>query len=136
MSLLNAGRLFQTLLEDASDVAEVAADLDVDSFDEVPFVTHSELIAQDGNANGLWTVTLTVNIFVDAARNPHETVSAIYDLIRSWGEHPTAGVVPGVGGVENVEDLQAFTPLPGAAQMLNKVVRQYNGSFSIGVRHH
>lgn len=132
--LLNAARLFQTLLDDGKPIGStVAGDLDTDSFDDVPFVTHSETIAQDRNSNGLWTVTLSISMYVEPS-TAFDTADAFYTLIQSWGEDPTSGVVPGVGGVEAVEDLSAFTPITGDIQMGTKAIRQYVGAFTILAR--
>lgn len=130
--LLNNDRLFQSLLTEIKPAgSEVAADLDVDSFDAVPFITHNSLIAQDRNGAGLWTVQLNVNLFV-GPENPFPTVNALYEGIWSW-DQPQNGVVAGIGHVVEVTDGNAFSRL-GAAQMLNKVVTQYVGSFRLTVR--
>lgn len=139
--LLNAARLFQALLDrDKPDGATVANDLDVDSFDDIPFITHNTLIAQTGNAPGLWDVTLTVNVFLeprDAAGVPaFDVVAAIYAAVHAWGEHPMNGIVPGVGAVESVDDMNAFAPASGDVLMVNKVVRQYSATFGIQARTH
>lgn len=131
--LLDADTLFQTLLTRlAIPGATVEADLDVDSFDEVPFITHQSIIAQDNNGPGLWTVTLSVNLFI-GPENPFPTVASLYAGIWSWNL-PLEGVVDGVGSVSEVIDGSAFSRL-GAAQMLNKVVTQYVGSFELAVHH-
>ena len=96
--LLHAGELFQSLLDDASaardDLWTTEADLDVDSIEEIPFVTHSETIARvDEN---LWDVNLTINLFLDPA-GAQPVVDALYEAVTGWGEAPDAGIIPGVG---------------------------------------
>ena len=136
MKLLNAPVLFQRLLTaSAPEGATVANDLDVDAFDEIPFITHTSILAQDRNGRGLWSVTLTINIFLDPS-GAHEVVSAVYEAIHAWGEDPDAAIVPGVGAVETVEDLNAFIPVSGEIAMVNKTVRHYQGTFNIGARVH
>lgn len=135
--LLHAGELFQTLLSDASaargDLWTTEADLDVDSIEEIPFVTHSETIARvDEN---LWDVNLTVNLFLEPV-SAQAIVDALYEDVTSWGEDPDAGVVQGVGGIERLEDSSAFVPISGEVLMVNKIVRHYQGSFSLRVRNH
>lgn len=133
--LLNAQKLFQVLLaRDAPPSATVASDLDVDSFDDVPFITHNETIAQDGGP-GLWTVMLTVNLFAEP-RDSFDVASYLYDAITEWGEDPENAIVPGVGAVEALEDMNALVPVSGEVSMVNKIVVHYQGSFTLTVRSH
>lgn len=132
--MLNAARLFQALLTEAAPAgADVASDLDIDSFSLIPFVTHGSVIAQDRNGPGLWSVTLTVNVFLEPT-GAHDVVADLYHAIHAWGEDPDVGIVPGVGAIEEVEDANAFTAVSGEVQMLNKVVRQYQAIFTITAR--
>ncbi|MCJ1709228.1 hypothetical protein [Microbacterium sp. VKM Ac-2923] len=132
--LLNAALLFQTLLaDDAPPSATVASDLDVDSFDEIPFVTHSANIAQDGAGPDLWTATLVVNIFAPP-RDSFDVAAYLYAAITGWGEDPDAGIVPGVGAVERLDDLNAFVQVSGEVSMVNKIVVHYQGTFTLLVR--
>ena len=134
--LLDAALLFQRLLDESKpEGSTVAGDLDMDSFDEIPFITHSTLIQQAGNGPGVWNVTLTVNLFLDPA-GAFPVVAAVYRAIHAWGEDPDAGVVADLAGIEEVEDLNAFVPVSGEVVMNNKVCRHYQGTFNIVARAH
>ena len=133
MPLLNVDVLFQTLYADALPAMGVGSDLDTDSFDEVPFLTHQSVIAQMPSGKGAWQVTHTVNLFLEPAGAFAHT-SAVYDLVHSWGDAPRAGLVEDVGVVVTVEDLNAFSAMSGEVDMLNKVVRHYQAQFTILAR--
>lgn len=138
--MLAVDELFQPLLTAIATTAdkEVAADLDAHSFEHVPFVTHSSLFAQDRNGAGLYSVTLSVSLFIDHA-HPHMTefIGQMYDGIWAWGESPNAGSVPGVGAVEEIaRELSAFSRLASGVQMQNATVTQYVGSWELTVREH
>lgn len=135
--LLHAGELIQVLLSNASAERDhlwtTEADLDVDSIEALPFVTHSETIARvDEN---LWDVNLTINLFLEPlAAQP--IVDELYDVVTGWGEDPDAGIALGIGAIERLEDSSAFIPITGEVLMVNKTVRHYQGSFSLRVRNH
>lgn len=133
--LLDAAQLFQTLFTRDLPNASVAFDLDVDSFEHIPFVTHTSLIAQDGNGEGLWTVTLIVNLFV-APHDAQAFAASVYRVIRRWAADPEKTYIEGVGSLDLIEDANAFVPVSGTVTMLNKVVRQYQGSFNMRARVH
>lgn len=133
--LLHNDKLFQTLIREITPArATVAADLDIGSFADLPFVTHYSLPSQDANGRGLWTVVLNVSIFDDPS-TAFELVDEVYTGIQSWDELPTAGVVPGIGGVEAIEnEISAFSRVGGEAQMENKSAIQFSGSWQLAVR--
>jgi hypothetical protein len=135
--LIDSDRLFQQLLVGIEiPGVTVAADLDVDSFDDVPFVTHNASIAQSGNSEGIWTAALTVTAFIEANTESFKTVQALYDGIHAWGEAPWDHIVPGVGAVETIRDVEAFTRVGQAVRMFAKSVTQYTGSFELTIRNH
>jgi len=136
VELLDNDQLFQTLiLEIAPPGAYVAADLDVDSYAEMPFITHFSTAVQDANANGLWTVTLTVSLF-DEPATAFARVQQLYKGIWGWDD-PTKGIVPNIGAVERIEqELSAFSRVGGEAQMENKTAIQYTGSWQLTARNH
>lgn len=136
--MLAADELFQPLLTAIPTTAakDVNADLDAGSFERVPLITHSSLFAQDRNGPGLYSVTLTVSLFIDHS-HPHMTefVGEVYDGIWAWDQSPTAGFIPGVGAVKAIErELSAFARLGGNVQMPNNIVTQYVGSWELAVR--
>lgn len=137
--LIDSDVLFQALLMEGEIVpaGQVAAEVDVDTFDAIPFVTHSSLIAQDGNGRGLWTATLQLTAFTDGTVSAfNAVVRPLYALVHSWGELPTNGIVPGVGAVERVQDIQAFNRQGKGVPMNNKTVVPYVGSFELSIRNH
>lgn len=133
--LLHNDLLFQTLVREITPArAEVAGDLDIGSYAELPFVTHYSTVSQDGNGPGLWTVILSVSIFDDPA-TAFDLVDEVYTGIQSWNELPMAGVVPNVGGVESIEqEISAFSRVGGEAQMENKSAIQFTGSWQLAVK--
>ena len=136
VTLLNNDRLFQTLVREITPApAEVAGDLSVNSFELLPFVMHSSVATQDGNANGLWTVTLTLNVF-DEPATAWDLVQTVYAGVWGW-EDPTKGIVPGVGAIESLDqEISAFSRIGGEAQMENKTAIQYTGSWQFTARNH
>ena len=133
MPLLNADVLFQSLYTEALPEMGVGSDLDVDSFDAVPFLTHQSIIAQLPNGRGAWQITHTVNMFLEPD-DAYMHTSRVYDLVHSWGEEPRAGLVDDVGVVVGVEDLNAFSAQSGDVDMLNKIVRHYAAQFTMVAR--
>lgn len=137
--MIRVDKVMQRLITDIPTpgvVKTVAADLDVDSIDHLPFITHATQVAQDRNAAGLYSGVLTVNIFLAPADTPLTFVEAIYDGVWSWDRFD-GGDMPGVGGVEAIDsEIQAFTRLATAVQMLNKSVTQYVGSWNLTIREH
>lgn len=136
VSLINNDLIFQRLFEEvAPPEVTVVGDLDVGSFAEIPLLTHFSTVSQDGNANGLWTVTLTASIFGEPA-TVYPIVEAIYAGIWGWND-PTVGIVPGVGAVESIDqEMSAFSRVGGEAQMENKVAVQYTGSWQLTARNY
>lgn len=139
--LIDIDRLIQTLLESTMDgivpPSSIAADLDVDDLDNIPFITHNTSIAQDRNGNGFWSANLTLVAHVEASTAAFNTIiRPLYLGVHSW-DLPQNGIVPGVGAVERVEqDIQAFTRLGRGVPMLNKVVTPYVGSFELSIRNY
>lgn len=137
VTLLDNDGLFQALVIDiAPEEAMVAGDLDVGSFAEIPLVTHFSTATQDGNGRGLWSVTLTLSVFGEPATVFDNIVKPIYSGVYAWAD-PTKGIVPGIGAVEDIEqEISAFARVGGEAQMENKSVIQYTGSWQLAVRNH
>jgi hypothetical protein len=135
-ALLDNDALFQALIvEIAPAGATVAADLDVGSFADLPFITHFSTAAQNGNGADLWDVTLTVSIFGEPA-TVYPIVAAMYRGIRGWDD-PTKGVVEGIGAVESIDqEISAFSRVGGEAQMESKAAVQYTGSWQFTARNH
>lgn len=133
--LLDNDGLFQTLVREITPAhVDVAADLDVGSYAALPFVTHFSVASQDRNARGLWTVTLTLSLFEDPL-TAFSLADTLYTGVLEWDEKPTAGVVPGVGGVESIEnEISAFSRVGGEAQMEAKSITQLTGSWQLAVR--
>lgn len=133
--LIDADRLFQSLIE-AIDIpgASVNAALNVDALDQIPYITHQSTISQSGNGPGLWAANLTVTLFIEVTNESFALLQALYAGIHAWEDNLTA--IPGVGAVEAVSDLEAFTRVQQGTPMLNKVVTPYVGSFELMIRNH
>lgn len=136
VALLDTDHLFNTLVRDITPPhAAVVGDLDVGSFGDLPVVMHYSTATQDGNANGLWTVTLTLNVF-DQPATAWALVRTVYAGVWSW-EDPLKGIVPGVGAIESLDqEISAFGRIGGEAQMENKTAIQYTGSWQFTARNH
>ncbi|GAA2577318.1 hypothetical protein [Microbacterium binotii] len=139
MSLLDSDRLFQALLERLElPGATVVADLDFDSFDDVPLITHRSFVAQEGNGRGIWRATLTINAFVDISSEPDPwttVIQPLYDGIHAWGDSPLAGVIDGVGAVSSVDrDIEALNRHGNAVELDAKSITTYTGSFELTIR--
>lgn len=130
--LLNSDLLFQTLFAEGLSF-DAAADLDADTIDDLPALTHSSSVAQTGNADGLWEGILVVHLFA-FAQTAFSKAAEVYSLVHSWGNHPLEGVVPGVGAVEVVTDMNALSRATGEIQMDTKQVVQYDGTFTVVIR--
>lgn len=135
--MLDSDTLFQGLLTAVPTTASktVVADLAFDSLDDIPLVIHASTFAQDRNGPGLYSVTLSVTLYVDHSQpGMTEFIGQIYDGIRAWDTNPNVVLVPGVGAVESIErELSAFARFP-SVQMTNNVVTQYVGSWELVVR--
>lgn len=133
--LLDNDGLFQKLVREITpERADVAGDLDVGTYADLPFVTHFSLASQDGNGRGLWTVTLTLSIF-DEPTTAFPLADEIYSGVHRWDDEATAGVAPGIGGVEAIEEeISAFSRVGGEAQMESKSTIQLTGSWRLAVR--
>ena len=133
--LLATDRLFQALFAQPDSMAdfEVASDLDVSSIDYLPFLVHSSSASEDQNSDGLWSVLLNVYLYLEA-RTAFDSAAVVYDVIKAWGKHPANGVVPGVGGIEEVKVLSAPARRSGVMDMINKQAVQYDGAFELTVR--
>ena len=138
--MLNNDRLFQALLTSIAtsagmDINSVAADLDVNSIDFIPFITHSSSAAQDKNGPNLWSVQLDVSIFLETGATPFTFVQDIYDGIHAWDSPAMTGIVSGVGAVVSIDqEINAFRRTQDGVKMLNKLVAQYVGSWQLTVR--
>lgn len=137
VNLLDTDHLFQDLLRELLPAeVSVAADLDVGSFAEVPFVTHYALANQDANSYGLWSVTLTIHAFVEPDAGWSDVVVPLYAGIYGW-QHPERGIVQGVGAIESLDqEISAFSRVGGEAHMENKSVVQYTGSWQFTARNY
>ena len=133
-SLLDGEQLFYRLLQGiVPSGVKVVGDLDPNTAAQIPSVMFSVIVAQEGNANGLWLATLTLT-FLDHTEDAFDNASEIYKGIYGW-EDPTQGIVPGVGAVEEiVQEMTAFSRLGGEVPMETKTVSQYQGSWQFLVR--
>lgn len=136
VNLLDTDRLFNTLVREITPAhAEVIGELGLDTFADLPVVMHYSTATQEGNAPGLWTVTLTLNVFDDPA-TAWDLVAAVYSGVYTW-QDPAKGIVPGAGAIESLDqEISAFSRIGGEAQMENKTAIQYTGSWQFTARNH
>lgn len=134
VSLLDTDRLFNVLVREITPAhADVIGELSVGTFGQIPAVMYYATAMQDGNANGLWSVTLTLNVF-DDPRTAWDLTTAVYSGLYGW-QDPTKGIVPNVGAIESLDqEISAFGRIGGEAQMENKSVIQYTGSWQFTAR--
>lgn len=129
-ALLDDERLVYTLLtEDAGAIGTIAADLDVESIDQVPFITFTTVGEGQTRGVGFWPVTLTLSVFAEAT-NAFEITQQLYAVIHGW----TGRVVPGVGGVQDVDDIAKFGRIGSNVDMIGKTISQRTGSFALTLR--
>lgn len=125
--------VFALLSRDLDDSVTVAAELDVDSIDTLPFVTFLSAGGEQGsNGPGLWSVQLTVNVFGDGSTAAWETCRAVYRAIHAWAK-PGASSLPNLGHVSRVTDLSKFARVAAVA-MQGKQITQYVGTFTLMIR--
>lgn len=134
VKLLDTDLVFQTLLTAALPMVTVLADLDAESYGDIPLVTHTSFASQDANGKSLWDVQLTVSLSADAA-DAFTHAKTLYEAVWAWDD-PTKGIIPGVGGVESVEDISAPSRVGGPVQLNAKTIVQYTGSWRLAVRNY
>jgi hypothetical protein len=135
--VIDAEVLAYRLLERDQADATVRSDIDVTVMDEFPFVSFSIVVGEaiDNHAppSG-WTASLTINIFDDDLDDAKARARAVYDAVWAWAdEFAGLGIIPGVGYVQDVADQSIFTRVM-TAEVENKWVTQYAGSFELTVR--
>ncbi len=137
MTLLNTGRLFNTLLEaHAGDPKNVANELDPFVMERLPFYVFRSVAARDRNHPELWGVSLTIYLYADPAEG-WARANALDDAIASWCDASGRGIVPGVGAVETMDsETTALGPVSLATEssLTNKSVIQFIGSWTLTVR--
>lgn len=132
--------LYQLLIRDAPDGAEVRPAIDVDALDVFPLITfHVSVGASVDNASPpqAWTVTLDLTIFDDDLDDAKALAFDLYDVVHGWADGfalPPA-IIAGVGSVahDSVEDNSIFTRIL-TLDIESKQVTQYAGSFDLILR--
>lgn len=126
--------LVYTLLKrELPEGATLAAELDVDSIDTLPFITYNVRGGdQSGNGPGLWSSPLTIRVFAEGQDAGWELCRDLYRVIHLWAE-PGNSTVPGVAYVTNVTDLSKFSR-DATVAMEGKQITQYTGSFELITR--
>lgn len=112
----------------------IEAELDVDSIDMLPFTTYRVSgSGQDGNGPGIWTATLTMNVYLESGDAAFDVCRHWYRKVHRWSV-PGEGVVDGVGSVSEVEDLSKFSRVVSGLSIIGKHATQYVGSFGLALR--
>jgi hypothetical protein len=128
--------LYALFTRDLAPGTQCAAELDVDSFDDLPLVTFVTT-AGDQNANGpgLWSVSLTVNVFADGQDAAWAVCKTVYGVIHAWAT-PGGGVLAGLpelGHISRVEDVSKFSRT-ATVDLGGKNITQYAGLFTLSIR--
>lgn len=125
--------LFTLLKRDVPSGAVIAAEMDVDSIDNLPLITFSARGGdQAGNGPGLWTCPLTIRVFAEGQDSTWELCRTLYRIIHEW-EIPGNGIVEDVAVVSTVTDLSKFSR-DASVDMQGKNVTQYTGSFELIIK--
>jgi hypothetical protein len=134
--LIDADEFFQTLISNLSvSGLTVGADLGPDAGDQIPFISHNSILSQNANGPGLWTVNLTLTLYLEVTTTTFQTVKDVYAGVHGWGNGMGVdGFVMGLAAVVDVEDVQAFTRVGQDVALNNKTVTQYVGSFELSIR--
>lgn len=125
--------VYLLLKRDLVDSVTLAAELDVESIDSMPFVTFNLRGGdQSGNGPGLWSCPLTIRVFAEGQDAAWELCSDLYRAVHMWAEsgHST---VAGLGYVAVTTDLSKFSR-DASVQMKGKNITQYTGSFELIIR--
>jgi len=128
------------LIRGLPEEIDIAADLDVNSIDELPCLTYTlNGDGQSENGPGLFTYTLTLSAFGDGLDQTFALAKAVYACVWSWDQDPQLTHVINdetnrlIGWVEDVEDVSSFSRV-GSVDMVGKLVTQYVGVFSLTLR--
>lgn len=108
-SLLDIDTIVDTLLRRDLPDAFVIREDDVDTLDNLPAVMWSYVASgQTSNGPGLWPITLTLSI-VGPGGDVWQQCQAAYRALHLW---PLTGDVPGIGWVNDVDDVALFDHEP------------------------
>jgi hypothetical protein len=128
--------IFALLRRDLASSVGVAAELDVDSIDSLPFVTFIVTGGDQGaNGPGLWAASLALNVFAQGQDEAWVTARAVYGAVHKW-DTPGASILdaaPELGYVSRVTDLNKFSRV-GSVEMQGKNITQYLGTFELKIR--
>lgn len=125
--------IFTLLKRDLPDSVTIAAELDVDSIDHLPFVTFSVRGGdQVGNGPGLWNVPVTFRVFAEGQDSTWELCRDLFTIVHEWAT-PGASTLTGLGHVSAVDDVSKFSR-DATVDIQGKNVTQYSGSFDLLIR--
>lgn len=115
----------------------VAADMDVDLIDELPFWSFT--VTGDGqiaNGPGLWTFQLLMNFFADGRDACFATASAAYQIVHGWDDDPAQTVLD-IEGVQVWVSELTDIDVPSrtaSVQIDGRDLVQFTGSFALALR--
>jgi len=131
--------LFTRDIEDAGfdEDVTVAADIDVQVMDELPYWTFSVIgDGQQSNGDDLWSYTLTVSVFAEGMDATKNSARAMYDLVHAWDTDPGATQLTTGGDtiwVSSLDDIDLPSRL-ASAEIAGRNITQYTGSFGLALR--
>lgn len=128
----NFPRLIQSVLEEgAFPGTTVIADLDSNSYEEVPLISWG--MVNEGQVDyGVWSLLVSMSLIIDPFQM-NSILPHVYAQIQSWNE-------PGVGvladeqfGIESVEDQTVLNP-KNSAIVNGKHLAEFDSQFRLIVR--
>jgi len=139
MRLADTGRLDTDLLlqkllrRDIAQTVTVLGELDFDTIENTPAVTHSSTTpGQGSNGLGLRRVTVTLNLYALTVATAVEVADQVTRAVHAWDAPDSAGI-DGVGTVEKVTDIDELSHVDSPT-LIGKDVVQYSGSFELLIR--
>jgi hypothetical protein len=133
-TLIDSELLITKLMErDLGAEHHVAADVDVDTIDELPAITYTATSTGETD-NGLDTVTLSVNVFAESIDEAFRVAQKTHNVIWTWDADPSGAMVDGVGWIQDVEDVSTFSRVGTVTVMVGRSITQYVGVYTLTLR--
>ena len=130
--LLDTDTMFDKLVSDAApDGVTPIRDTEPDSYGELPLVAWNAINGGQYD-HGLWRITLSLNVVAEPL-TIFSICSDLYSAITLWNV-PGEGVMPGIGGVLEVNDSNVFAKVGGDVLLHGKHLAQYVATFTISVK--
>lgn len=132
--LLDDEQLIYALLRrDMAPEVMVAPEVDVTTWDTLPYATFFCIAEEVASGPDLWSVLVTYNAFGDGSGEAFELCRSLHAVTHSWAT-PGVAVLPGLGSIEDVTTVSKFSRV-GTVTVYGKNVTQYAGSYSLLTRY-